>query len=126
MRFEFDLFFSAKFYWTLWQVKSIYFNLTIIFSQEYFPYFINFNQYIFDLSLMQLHSYWGNLTVSTKPVKYVTAFLLQGISWSPNSEELWVWLILFIASIFQRDICELTACPRAEQIPCICDELMGQ
>ena len=30
-----------------------------------------------------------------------------------------------ITSIFQRDIYELTACPRAEQIPCICFELTG-
>ena len=36
-----------------------------------------------------------------------------------------MWLILFITSIFQRCICELTACPRAEQIPCICFELTG-
>ena len=27
--------------------------------------------------------------------------------------------------IFLRDICELTSCPRAEQIPCICNKLMG-
>ena len=33
---------------------------------------------------------------------------------------------LVITSIIQRDICELTACPRAEQIPCICIELTGQ
>ena len=30
-----------------------------------------------------------------------------------------------ITSIFQRDIYELTACPRAEQISCICFELTG-
>ena len=32
---------------------------------------------------------------------------------------------LLKASIFQRDLCVLTACPRAEQIPSICDELTG-
>ena len=28
-------------------------------------------------------------------------------------------------SMHQREFCELTACPRAEQIPCICIELTG-
>ena len=30
-----------------------------------------------------------------------------------------------MTSILQRNICELTACPRAEQIPCICFKLSG-
>ena len=32
---------------------------------------------------------------------------------------------LLKTSTYQREICVLTPCPRAEQIPCICDELMG-
>ena len=48
-----------------------------------------------------------------------------GTRWSLNSEELWVWLSPLITSIIQRESCELTSCPRAEQIPCICFELMG-
>ena len=31
----------------------------------------------------------------------------------------------FITSTLPRNICELTACPRAEQIPCICFKLTG-
>ena len=32
---------------------------------------------------------------------------------------------LIETSIYQREFCELTTCPRAEQIPCICIELTG-
>ena len=46
-------------------------------------------------------------------------------SWGLNSEELWVWLIHLMISNIQRNIYELAACPRAEQIPCICFKLLG-
>ena len=43
---------------------------------------------------------------------------------SPNSL-LWVWSTLN-SNNAKRFICELAACPRAEQIPCSCIELKGQ
>ena len=63
--------------------------------------------------------------MSTLTVVYCVCYKTFVTSRGPNSEELWVWLRLLITSIIQRDICVLTACPRAEQIPCICNELMG-
>ena len=48
-----------------------------------------------------------------------------GTRLSLNSEELWVGLELFITSTLPRNICELTACPRAKQTPCICFKLTG-
>ena len=48
-----------------------------------------------------------------------------GASWKPKQ-----WRTVGVAETYhnsniQRDVCVLTACLRAEQIPCICNELMG-
>ena len=72
----------------------------------------------------------GNLCGVNKSCKIVIEIFWKSIAaaWHKLMHKQWRAVgvaLTFITSILPRKTCELTSCPRAEQIPCICFKLLG-